>query len=56
MAADAARKVIDRPPFVGDCYRHERRFWTEDGRHILQPPQEIRGIAARPGIGLAAIL
>jgi hypothetical protein len=31
-------------------------LWTEDGRHILQPPQEIRGIAARPGIGLTAIL
>jgi hypothetical protein len=31
-------------------------LWTEDGRHILQPPQEIRAIAARPGIGLAAIL
>ena len=31
-------------------------LWTEDGRHILQPPQEIRGIAARPGLGLTAIL
>jgi hypothetical protein len=31
-------------------------LWTEDGRHILQPPEEIRGIAAQPGIGLAAIL
>jgi hypothetical protein len=31
-------------------------LWTEDGRHILQPPQEIREIAARPGIGLAALL
>jgi hypothetical protein len=31
-------------------------LWTEDGRHILQPPQEIRGIAAQPGIGLTAIL
>jgi hypothetical protein len=31
-------------------------LWTEDGRHILQPPQEIREIAARPGIGLSAIL
>jgi hypothetical protein len=41
---------------------HNRRrrmiaeLWTEDGRHILQPPQEIRGIAAQPGIGLTAIL
>jgi hypothetical protein len=31
-------------------------LWTEDGRHILQPPEEIRAIAARPGIGLPAIL
>jgi hypothetical protein len=31
-------------------------LWAEDGRHILQPPQEIRAIAAQPGIGLTAIL
>ena len=31
-------------------------LWTEDGRHILQAPQEIRAIAAQPGIGLTAIL
>ena len=31
-------------------------LWTEDGRHVLQPPQEIRDIAAQPGIGLTAIL
>jgi hypothetical protein len=31
-------------------------LWTEDGTHILQPPQEIREIAARPGIGLTATL
>ena len=31
-------------------------LWTEDGRHILQPPEEIREIAAQPGIGLSAIL
>src|SRR5215210_6056198 len=31
-------------------------LWTEDGRHILQPPQEIRAIAAQPGIGLTATL
>jgi hypothetical protein len=39
---------------------HRRRtiaeLWTEDGRHILQPPQEIREIAAQPGLALAAIL
>src|SRR5918999_6335595 len=31
-------------------------LWTEEGRHILQPPQEIRAIAAQPGLGLAALL
>jgi hypothetical protein len=31
-------------------------LWTEDGRHILQPPQEIRAIAARPGLALTATL
>ena len=31
-------------------------LWAEDGRHILQPPEEIRAIAARPGLGLPAIL
>ena len=31
-------------------------LWTEDGRHILQPPQEIRAIAARPGLAMTAIL
>jgi hypothetical protein len=31
-------------------------LWTEDGTHILQPPQEIRAIAAQPGVGLRAIL
>ena len=24
-------------------------LWTEDGRHILQPPQEIRGSRRDPG-------
>ena len=31
-------------------------LWTEDGRHILQPPQEVREMAARPGVAMAAIL
>ena len=31
-------------------------LWADDGVHILQPPQEIREIAARPGIGLSARL
>jgi len=31
-------------------------LWAEDGRHILQPPEEMREIAARPGIAMTAIL
>jgi hypothetical protein len=30
-------------------------LWTEEGAHLLQPPQEAREIAARPGIGLTAV-
>jgi hypothetical protein len=38
--------------------RHEQiaELWTEDGAHLLQPPEEMREIAARQGIGLAASL
>jgi hypothetical protein len=31
-------------------------LWKQDGRHFLQAPQEIRAIAAQPGIGLTATL
>ena len=31
-------------------------LWTEQGKHILQPPQEIRELAAQPGIAMTAIL
>jgi hypothetical protein len=31
-----------------------RELWTEDGVHILQPPEEAVKIAAQPGIGLTA--
>jgi len=31
-------------------------LWREDGRHVLQPPQEMREIAARPGLAMRAIL
>jgi hypothetical protein len=31
-------------------------LWTEDGSQVLQPPREMREIAAAPGIGLAATL
>ena len=35
--ADLRRQLIDE-------------LWTEDGRHVLQPPQEIRAIAAKGGV------
>ena len=31
-------------------------LWTRDASHFLQPPQEIRAIAASPGIAVTAIL
>jgi hypothetical protein len=31
-------------------------LWAEDGRHVLQPPEEIRAIAAQPGIAMTPIL
>src|SRR5215212_9937252 len=31
-------------------------LWAPDGRHILQPPQEIPAIAAQPRIAMTAIL
>jgi hypothetical protein len=43
-------------PDAGQRRRMIAELWVEDGRHILQPPQEIREIAAQPGIGLTAIL
>jgi hypothetical protein len=31
-------------------------LWTDDGAQILEPPQEMHEIAARPGIGMTATL
>jgi hypothetical protein len=31
-------------------------LWADGGRHLLQPPQDIRELAARPGIALTATL
>jgi len=36
--------------------QHVASLWTEDGVQILQPPQEMKEIASRPGIGLATWL
>jgi hypothetical protein len=30
-------------------------LWTEDGVHILEPPEEVAKVAGRPGIGLTAV-
>jgi hypothetical protein len=43
-------------PDAGRRRRMIAELWAEDGRHILQPPQEILAIAAQPGIGMTAIL
>jgi hypothetical protein len=57
-AAELAEKyfALWNEPDADRRRRMIAELWTEDGRHILQPPQEIRGIAAQPGIGLTAIL
>jgi hypothetical protein len=43
-------------PDAGTRRRIIAELWTADGSQILQPPQEMRAIAASPGIGLAATL
>jgi hypothetical protein len=57
-AAELAEKYMAlwNEPDADRRRRMIAELWTEDGRHILQPPQEIREIAAQPGIGLTAIL
>ena len=57
-----AEQLVDRYLALWNEPDPERRrrmiaeLWTEDGSQILQPPQEIREIAASPGIGMAATL
>jgi hypothetical protein len=57
-AAELAEKYIAlwNEPDADRRRRMISELWTEGGRHILQPPQEIREIAAQPGVGLSAIL
>jgi hypothetical protein len=57
-AAELAQKYLAlwNEPDADRRRRIIAELWTEGGRHILQPPQEIRRIAAQPGIGLPAIL
>src|ERR671921_456011 len=57
-AAELADKYVAlwNEPDADRRRRMIAELWTEDGSRILQPPQEIREIAASPGIGLAATL
>ncbi|HYI17132.1 MAG TPA: hypothetical protein VD836_00410 [Solirubrobacteraceae bacterium] len=43
-------------PDAGRRRRTIAELWAQDGRHVLQPPEEIRTLAAQPGIAMAAIL
>ena len=56
-AAELAEKYVAlwNEPDADRRRRMIAELWAEDGRHILQPPQEIRGIAAQPGIAMTAI-
>ena len=59
---NAAEQLADRYHALWNEADPERRrlmiseLYAEDGTQILQPPQEMREIATRPGIGLAATL
>ena len=57
-AAGLAEKYVAlwNEPDAGRRRQMIATLWAEEGRHILQPPQEIRGIAARPGLAMTAIL
>lgn len=57
-AAELAEKYVAvwNEPDADQRRRLITTLWVEDGRHILQPPQEIRAIAAQPGIAMTAIL
>ena len=57
-AAELAEKYLAlwNEPAADRRRRMIAELWTEDGKHVLQPPQEIRELAAQPGIGLTAIL
>ena len=62
VAARGAAEVAERyvalwnEPDAGRRGGMIAELWADDGRHILQPPQEMRAIAAQPGIAMTAIL
>jgi hypothetical protein len=57
-AAELARKYVAlwNEPDADRRRRMIAELWTEEGRHVLQPPQEIRAIAAGPGLAMTPIL
>src|SRR5688500_17551705 len=57
-AAEVAEKYLAlwNEPGADQRLRMNAELWTEDGTHVLQPPQEIRAIAAQPGIAMTATL
>ena len=50
-AAELAEKYLAlwNEPDAGQRRRTIAELWTQDGRHFVQPPREIRAIAAQPG-------
>ena len=62
IRATQAVQVADRyialwnEPDAEQRRRMIRELWTESGSQMLQPPIEMRAIAASPGLGLAATL
>ena len=57
-ATELAEKYVAlwNEPDAGERRQMIAELWAENGRHILQPPQEIREIAAGPGLAMTAIL
>src|SRR5215218_6920805 len=61
-AQQSAAELADRYVSLWNEADPERRreliagLWSEDGEHLLQPPEEARRIAAAPGVGGSAII
>ena len=61
-ARQSAAELADRYVALWNEGDPERRrkliagLWSEDGEHVLQPPEEARRIAAAPGVGGSAII
>jgi hypothetical protein len=61
-AQQSAAELADRYVALWNEGDPERRreliagLWSEDGEHVLQPPEEARRIAAGPGIGASAVI